>query len=533
MTATTTAAAPAPEHVPCRRGAAAFAARLLRTEIRHSAYVWVLPLLAILFIFDPFRTANGYPYIWTIRASVVPHMLPDFLPFAAGFSAWTGSREGRRRIGDLLATTARSAWTRQFFALAGTLFWVVASFLAAVAVLYVRTAMITTWGGPPLWPVIVSTVELTTICVIAFTAGALFPGRFTAPIVAVGLFVLSLIGFKEAVTQHNGIPGTGITVLSPNAGVPSSDAGVFYPVAPDVSIVQVMFMGGLVLAALGVLGLSSRTGGAGWSWAGRQRMRAGARLRTVAAGMLAAGMLAVGIAAAVAGAVLASTATFVAGNVANGVEIPALHDAASNRPIPYTPVCESGPDGFQTCVHPAYRKYLSESEAALAPVVAEIAGLPGAPAHADDVADRALPAYAEAVGGYLAGNPPGFEFTYNLVLSGTGQDPALIRSVLQQDLVNAFLAGPPITINTGDGTVLSYGPADPAQYVVTSALLTVVGWQPTAATLQPFLPQGATAESVQAAVNRFVALPAATRHAWLGAHLAALRAGYVTLAEIP
>jgi hypothetical protein len=527
MTATTTAASPAPERVPRRRGAAAFAARLLRTEIRHSAYVWVLPLLVILVIYDPFRMANGYPAVWPARASVVSHMFPDFLPFAAGFSAWTGSREGRRRIGDLLATTARPAWTRQFFALAGTLSWIAASFLAAVAVLYVRIAMITTWGGPPLWPVVVSTVELTMTCVIAFTAGALFPGRFTAPIVAVGLFVLSLIGFKEAVTEHNGIAVAGINVLSPNAGVPSSDAGVFYPVAPDVSIVQVMFMVGLVLAALGVLGVSSRTGGAGWSSAGRQGMPGGARLRTAAAGMLA-----VGTAAAVAGAVLASTATFVGGNPANGVEIPALHDGASDRPIPYTPVCESGPDGFQTCVHPAYRMYLSASAAALAPVIAEIAGLPGAPARAVAVADRTLPAYA-AQGGYLAGNPLAFEFSYNYVLSGTGQDAAVIRSVLQPDLVNAFLTGPPVKIKTGEGTQLNYGSADAAQYIVTTALLEMIDWQPSAAAEQASVPQGVSADSVQAAIKRFIALPAATRHAWLSARLAALRAGHVTLAEIP
>jgi hypothetical protein len=519
VTATSTAASPVPERVPRRSGAAGFAARLLRTEIRHSAYIWTLPLLAILFIYDSYRTANGYPAVWTVRASVVPHMVPDFLPFAAGFSAWTGTREGRRRIGDLLATTARSPWTRQFVALTGTLFWVVGSFLAAVAVLYVRIAMFTTWGGPPLWPVIVAAVELTTICVIAFTAGALFSGRFTAPIVAVGLFVLSLIGFKEAVTEPNGI-----TVLSPNAGVPSSDAGVFYPVAPDVSIVQVMFMGGLVLAALGVLGLSSRTGGAGWSWAGRQWVPGGARLRTVAAGMLAAGT-----AAAVAGAVLASTSTLVAGNVANGVEIPALHDAASDRPIPYTPVCQGG---FQTCVHPAYRQYLNASEAALAPVITEISGLPGAPARAADVVDRTLPAYA-AQGGYLTGNPRVFEFSYNYVLSGTGQDPAIIRSVLQQDLVNAFLTGPPVKIQTGEGTQLSYGSMNAAQYVVSTALLDLVGWQHSAATQPVSLPAGVSGSPAQAAVKRFTALPAATRHAWLSSHVAAIRAGHVTLAEIP
>ena len=117
--------------------------------------------------------------------------------------------------------------------------------------------------------------------------------------------------------------------------------------------------------------------------------------------------------------------------------------------------------------------YLSESEAALAPVVAEIAGLPGAPAHTAEVADRTLPAYT-AQGGDLAGNPPVYEFSYNYVLSGTGQDPAIIRSVLQQDLVDAFLAGPPTMIKTGHGTQLGYVPADPAQYVVTSALLAVI-----------------------------------------------------------
>ena len=36
-----------------------------------------------------------------------------------------------------------------------------------------------------------------------------------------------------------------------------------------------------------------------------------------------------------------------------------------------------------------------------------------------------------------------------------------------------------------------------------------------------------------AAAARFRALPAATRHAWLAAHLASLRAGRITLAQLP
>jgi hypothetical protein len=36
-----------------------------------------------------------------------------------------------------------------------------------------------------------------------------------------------------------------------------------------------------------------------------------------------------------------------------------------------------------------------------------------------------------------------------------------------------------------------------------------------------------------AAAQRFAALPAATRHDWLMTHVEALRAGQITLAEIP
>jgi hypothetical protein len=38
---------------------------------------------------------------------------------------------------------------------------------------------------------------------------------------------------------------------------------------------------------------------------------------------------------------------------------------------------------------------------------------------------------------------------------------------------------------------------------------------------------------VYAAARRFAALPAATQHAWLATHLDALRAGHVTLAQLP
>ena len=43
--------------------------------------------------------------------------------------------------------------------------------------------------------------------------------------------------------------------------VAPADAGVFYHVLPDLPIAQIMFLGGIGLAALGVLGLSRPAAG--------------------------------------------------------------------------------------------------------------------------------------------------------------------------------------------------------------------------------------------------------------------------------
>src|ERR1700733_10115116 len=182
MTATTLPTRPA--RAAARAAVPPAAGRLLWIEVKRNAVPWVLPLLALLVYLDTYRTVSGYPPVWTVRAMAVPdRLLVDFAAFAGGFCAWAGSREGRRKTGDLLGTTARPAWARQLAALAGTMFWLVLAFLVAVAGLYIQIARAVTWGGPPLWPVAVGVVALVTICVVGFTAGALFPGRFQSDVV--------------------------------------------------------------------------------------------------------------------------------------------------------------------------------------------------------------------------------------------------------------------------------------------------------------------------------------------------------------
>jgi hypothetical protein len=505
-------------------------APVLRIEIRRSVVLWAVPLLLALFYFDSFRTAAGFPPVWTVRSSVITsNMIADFGPFAAGLAAWVASREGRRRTGDLVATTVRPAWARQASALGATLFWLLLVFLAGVAAIYIDTALNATWGGPPLWPVAVGVVEMVTFAVIGFTAGALFPGRFTAPLAAIGTFLLTEIGFHAALQLDP--KGSTYALLSTATAVPLGDDGVFYHVAPDLAITQVMFMGGITVALLGLLTLAPffrvayRGLLAGVSRTGRWLCVAGVAL------------LAAGVAAAMTAFTLAGTAQL----AVSGWAIPALHDAASDQPIPYTPDCAG--TSFQVCVHPAFSGFLGSANAALQPVAAEIAGLPGAPVRAEQVpsgegvraAQGILLAGLPASG--LSGTPPVYRFMSDEGLapfmgSPAGADSAGWRAGFQQGFLIAFVAGP---LHAGPGPDASVFPPTAAQQAVITALAAKVGSQvqfgEDETNGQPTV--GATPAQIDAVAQRFASLSPAARHAWLAAHLPALRAGTITLAQLP
>src|SRR5215472_14101167 len=513
-------------------------ARALRLELKRNAVPYLLPLLAAVFYFDTLRTAAGFPPIWTQRASVIPnHMLLEFSVFAGGMAAWAGSREGRRKTVDLVRTTSRAAWARLSVALAGTLCWLLLAFLAGVAVVYIQTALRATWGGPPLWPVFVGATGVVVVTVVGFAAGVFFPGRFTAPLVAIGVLVLNQIGFRAAL----GITAPGPTsvlpspptsapygLLSPATGAPLIDAGVYYHVAPDLAITQVIFMGGIAVALFGVLGLAVGLHELAWA-GGRRRMRAaiarsdGWPYRAVAVLLVASG-----VAASWTGLALAGTAKLTA---TGGWEIPALHSAASDQSASAAQDCTSSP-GFQVCVHPAFSFYLHHVATALDPLAAEIAGLPGAPVRATEVASVSG---GNVVQSGIAGNPPVFEFTAERVGNLFGEfyglpDPAAWASEFQQGLLEAFLAGPSQS-DSPAGTQLGA-----AQLAVADALLAAIGSQPMAPSNsgQSALKSGpATVAEMSAAARRFAALPASARHAWLAAHLTALRAGTITLTQIP
>jgi len=178
----------------------------------------------------------------------------------------------------------------------------------------------------------------------------------------------------------------------------------------------------------------------------------------------------------------------------------------------------------------------------------QIAGLPGAPARISQAAVVYHQGPGNSVGFGLAGplvsgTPP----IFHLLLPAELPGPALSTSE-QADQVRS-ITGPSIIASvTGDGPGASQ-----AQHAVTTALLMAArvvpshlpaSATPTASNGVPGPPPVAGAggerpvgaapgSPAYAAAQRFAALPAAARHDWLVRHLAALRAGHITLGQLP
>ena len=508
----TAGAAAASRPVPAGPGRWPTAARLLRLELRNNAMLWMLPVAGALFWLTTYRKVMAMPPLWNLRAPAMQTgALLAFVWPVAGAAAWTGSREGRRHTTDLVAIAARPRWARLLAAWAATTCWAMAGYLGCVAVLYGVTARQAAWGGPLWWPAVVAAASLPALSALGFAAGALVPSRFTAPLAAVGAFFVLALS-TELIHGSQSYWQISPLVSKPWDIGPDAGMATFYPYLADLPIAQVMFLAGLTVAVLGALALPAGRGG---RW-----------LRRPAAIIAAAGLLVAGTAVALAGTGKLDAHGMIA--------IPALHDAASDRPVRYTPVCSH--TRIPVCLNPAYAGYLPATAAALAPVLAEVAGLPGAPARISQAAATYRQGPGNSVGVGLAGpstvgRPP----VFRLLLLDQLPGPAMTTSALAAALRSS--AGPAIVAGVTGG-----GPgASPAQQAVTAALMMAAGLPAHGPPrgippgIEPGMPPIVLAPGSPAfaAARRFAALPASARHTWLMRHLAALRAGQVTLAQLP
>ena len=471
--------------------------RLLWIELRRSMMPWLLPVIAFLFWLTSYRATLGQAPLWSTQTAVTigqGHPLIDFGPFVAGAAAWMGSRDGRRDTTELVSVTARSRWAGHLVTWLATTAWALAGYVVLVGALYAAIAARVSWGSPPWWPVVAMAAGVLLFSTVGYVTGAVLPGRFVTPVAAFGAFVLLLmssrIGFSDRVGAWSILPNSG-------QGGPGYGSGIFYPFLPDLSIARLIALVGLSAAALGALGLRTAAGGL--------------RRARLAAAVTVAGLAATGTAIGLLGTARIE---------AHGVVIPALDGGASERGIPYTPVCSDG--AIPVCLHPAYRSYLPGITAALDPVLHEVSGLPGAPVRVTQVAAgyRGLDAIDATVN--ISAKPPAFDLALgNLDFRAAGRPP--LKDEIRWLFLHAFVGAGP-----RGGT--------PAQQAVLAALLSRVGVSFVA---QPRmradggLPGPGEGSPINAAAKRFASQPVAAQHAWLTSHLTALRSGDLTLDELP
>jgi hypothetical protein len=349
---------------------------------------------------------------------------------------------------------------------------------------------------------------------LGFAVGTCLPSRFTAPLATIAAFFVlalstQLIHGSQSYWNISPIV-TGPWDLGSQPGV-----ATFYPFVPDLPIAQVMFLGGLTAALLGALGLPTGAGGR--------------PLRLAAAGLTGAGLLAAGTAAWLAG-----TGTLGPHGM---IDIPALHDTASDRPLRYTPVCSH--TTIPVCFNPAYARYLPATADALAPVLNQIAGLPGAPARIVQESVTYRQESGNKVAVLCTGRPASPAPVFPVVLADQLAGPAGTAAQMADQVASTYSEGL-VSGVIGDGPA-----ASPAQNAVARAVLTAAGvhlftvisqdGQATCGTDAPASGrlEVAAGTPTYAAAERFAALPAPARHAWLVRHIAALRVGQVTLEQIP
>jgi hypothetical protein len=184
----------------------------------------------------------------------------------------------------------------------------------------------------------------------------------------------------------------------------------------------------------------------------------------------------------------------------------------------------AGDTAIPVCLNPAYASYLSVTANALAPLLTQLAGLPGAPVR---IVQEAV-TYRQGEGNSVdigEGGPGavGTPQVSHLVLPDQLPVAPMTPVQLASQLDASY--GPQLV-----ASVIGDGPgASEAQNAVAAALLLAAHDGPDASRT-PGLAPGTPA---YLAAERFAALPGPVRHAWLVRNLPALRAGRITLAQLP
>lgn len=317
---------------------------MLRLEVRRSIGLLVFPLLVVVGWLLSGNVMYGDAYVWLDASAGVRSTTILLGPIIGGVSAWTAGRNGRRGMTEILSTTPHLTVSRDLGVWVGTAMWGVGAYALLSVVLGALTWWNATWGAPLPGYFLVGMVAMVCHSAVGYAAGYWLPGQFTAPFAAMGLFFLQFA--PEGIVEGN----SPLELLSP---------------APNILIYREVFRELPQLAAqqsLWLLGL------------------AGVALATVA---LKAGRRNLMTWGAFLGFLVVA---FVGGFSTVGAADQRASSIWSGEAVPFDYVCEDG--RIEVCLHPAYEKVLPDIAATVNDIAEPLAGIPGIPDRAVQLSDN-------------------------------------------------------------------------------------------------------------------------------------------------
>jgi hypothetical protein len=460
--------------------------RLLRAELRRGLGPWLALISLPLAWLSVRDVAQLGVALWVDAALETLATATALVPLAAGFGAWAGGQDARRGLDELLGTVPTPGLRRDLARVAALAGWALAAYGLVAAYVVAQTARKATWGALPPGPVVVGGLAVAVGTAVGFAVGHWLPARSIAPLAALGALLSQT--YVGTVMGH---PSVGPEILyplrwlSPMAGTQGS---VWFGIVPDVAAQQALWLIGVLAVALAAVTLRRHRGTAAWA--------------VLAAAVAAAGA---------AGAVLVDAAP------RNWAELDTAEQAAIQRAgepaWACSPVGATGQDAapLTLCLHPAFSAASGEVAAEIAAVAGPVLGLPGVPRRAAQVSEwEPEGARSDAV-------------TFHLT-TWRGAPFSVAQRVVGQMVSNndCQLSAEVCARRSEASTAI-------VEWLWRQSGRAESGPYPVYYCGQPGVADG----PVCAATDRFAALPPEAQRAWLATNLAALRAGELTLEDIP